>query len=564
MSGAGTGGLGVTTPADGQGASSAGDATLAPGSSGARADGWGVRHLTVRYGRRTALRDVDLAAAAGSVTAVIGGDGAGKSTLLRTLAGGLAPASGEVRRPERRRIGYVAGASGIYDDLSVAENVAFVAAAYGVRGDELARRSGDLMERTGLRGAEARLAGRLSGGMHQKLAFALAMLHEPELLVLDEPTSGVDPVSRAELWGMIAAAAAGGAAIVVATTYMDEAERASAVVVLDDGRVAAAGGPEIVAAAMRSAPVAAPATGVQAGRATLAAAHGATRRFGRFTAVASVDLAVDAGEVVGLLGANGAGKTTLIRMLLGLVRPSAGAVELFGAAPSRATRARLGYVPQGLGLWEDLTVAENLAFSASAFGRRPPALEPDLAAVSDTLVRDLPLGLRRRLAFAAALAHEPGLLVLDEPTSGVDPRARTRLWETVHEAAGGGAGVLVTTHHLEEAQECDRLVMLSAGRVVAEGPLAAIVGGRVTVAVTTPDWAAAYTALASAGLPAALVGRDLRVPGSDLPRVEAVLQAARLEARLRSVPATFEETFVALAREGETRQTADTSERTST
>jgi ABC-2 type transport system ATP-binding protein/ribosome-dependent ATPase len=527
-------------------------------------EAWGVRGLTVRFGRRTALQDVDLTAGGGAVTAVIGGDGSGKSTLLRALAGSLAVTSGAVRRPERRRIGYVAGASGIYDDLSVAENVAFVAAAYGIRGDELVLRTDDLMARTGLRGAETRLAGRLSGGMHQKLAFTLAMLHQPSLLILDEPTSGVDPVSRAELWGMIAAAAAGGAAVVVATTYLDEAERASTVVVLDDGRVAASGGPEVAAAALQATPAPGPQQTTRSPGDTLAAAHGVTRRFGRFTAVAGVDLDVGAGEIVGLLGANGAGKTTLIRMLLGLVRPSSGTVDLFGSPPSRATRRRLGYVPQGLGLWQDLTVAENLAFSASAFGREAPALEPDLEALSGALVRDLPLGLRRRLAFAAALAHEPGLLVLDEPTSGVDPRARVRLWETVHATAERGAGVLVTTHHLEEARECDRLVMMSASRVVARGPLEEIVGDRTAVAVTTPDWAAAYTALARAGMPAALVGRDLRVPGGDLPSVRAILDAAHIEAGLHSTRSTFEETFVALAREGKTVATSRSSERTTT
>jgi ABC-2 type transport system ATP-binding protein len=400
--------------------------------------------------------------------------------------------------------------------------------------------------------------------MHQKLAFALAMLHGPELLILDEPTTGVDPVSRAELWGMIAAAAAGGAAVVVATTYLDEAERASTVVVLDEGRMAASGGPEVAAAALQATPGPGRQQTARAAGGPLAATHDVTRRFGRFTAVAGVDFDVSAGEVVGLLGANGAGKTTLIRMLLGLVRPSSGAVDLFGLPPSRATRGRLGYVPQGLGLWEDLTVAENLTFSASAFGRQAPALEPDLEALSGTLVRDLPLGLRRRLAFAAALAHEPDLLVLDEPTSGVDPRARARLWETVHAAVCRGAGVLVTTHHLEEARECDRLVMMSAGRVVARGPLDEIVGDRTTVAVTTPDWPAAYTALAHAGLPAALVGRDLRVPGSDLPGVQAILDAAHIEAGLRSTRSTFEETFVALARAGKTETTDRSTERTTT
>ena len=186
--------------------------------------GWGVSGLTVRYGRRTALDDVTLDVPAGAVTAVIGGDGAGKTTLLRALAGVARPTAGTVRSPARRRIGYVAGASGLYDDLSVAENVAFVADAYGVRGEELEARLAELLERTGLEGIGDRLAGRLSGGMRQKLAFALALLHQPELLILDEPTTGVDPVSRVELWRLIAGAAAGGAGVVVSTTYLDEAD----------------------------------------------------------------------------------------------------------------------------------------------------------------------------------------------------------------------------------------------------------------------------------------------------------------------------------------------------
>ena len=272
------------------------------------------------------------------------------------------------------------------------------------------------------------------------------------------------------------------------------------------------------------------------------------RRFGALTAVDGVDLEVRAGEVVGLLGANGAGKTTLIRLLLGLLRPTSGKALLFGRAPSRETRGRLGYVPQGLGLWQDLTVAENLTFSAGAFGTQPPALEPDLAAVSGALVRDLPLGLRRRLAFAAALAHGPELLVLDEPTSGVGLDARAALWDTVHRAATGGAGVLVTTHHLDEAGECDRLVLLAGGRVVAEGTLAAIVGDRTAVAVRAARWDEAFAALVAAGLPAALVGRDLRVPGGDVAAVREVLDAAGVQASLHLVPATFEETFVRLAR----------------
>ncbi len=518
---------------------------------------WGVRDLTVRFGHRTALDGVSLEAPAGAVTAVCGGDGAGKTTLLRALAGSLRPASGRIDRPERSRIGYVAGVNALYTDLSVDENVAFVASAYGLSGPQLAARRRDLLERTGLEGTGSRLAGRLSGGMRQKLAFALAVLHEPELLILDEPTTGVDPVSRADLWRLIAGAAAGGAAVVVSTSYPDEAERAAAVVLLEAGRMVSAGAAPGTSAVAPSAggkddrsatPSAAPATSPASRDDTpLASARGVTRAFGRLVAVDKVDLDVRPGEVVGLLGANGAGKTTLIRILLGLLRPTAGRVELFGRAPSRTTRGRIGYVAQGLGLWEDLTAAENLRFVARSFGCVAPDLEPDLAAVSDTVVRDLPLGLRRRLAFAAALAHAPDLLFLDEPTSGVDTAARARLWETVHGAAGGGAGVLVTTHHMEEAGECDRLVVMAAGRVVADGTLAAIVGDRRTAAVDADHWEAAFAALEDAGVATALVGRSLRVPDRDPEEVRAVLDAHGVEAMVRVVPATFEEAFVALA-----------------
>jgi ABC-2 type transport system ATP-binding protein/ribosome-dependent ATPase len=279
----------------------------------------------------------------------------------------------------------------------------------------------------------------------------------------------------------------------------------------------------------------------------LAVAAGATRRFGELLAVDHVDLEVRAGEVVGLIGANGSGKTTLIRLLLGLLPPTAGRVRLFGEPPSRRTRARLGYVPQSLGLYEDLTVAENLAFSTAAFGVHGAALEGDLAAVRDVLVRALPLGLRRRVAFAIALGHRPDLLVLDEPTSGVDPLQRARLWETIRACAEAGAGVLVTTHHMSEAGQCDRLVVLASGRVVAEGTMDEVVGGTRAVEVRSGRWEEAFTALDTAGLPVSLVGRTLRVPGADPGAVGGLLADAGVDADLDEVPASFEEAFVVLA-----------------
>jgi ABC-2 type transport system ATP-binding protein/ribosome-dependent ATPase len=279
--------------------------------------------------------------------------------------------------------------------------------------------------------------------------------------------------------------------------------------------------------------------------APLAEALAATRRFGRFTAVDSVDLAVGPGEVVGLLGANGAGKTTLIRMLLGLLRPSAGAVLLFGQPPSRDTRRRLGYVPQGLGLYDDLTPAENLAFARAAFGTGTSTVPPELAAAAGIPVGRLPLGVQRRVAFAQALAHDPDLLVLDEPTSGVDPLARARLWDTIRGAADAGAGVLVTTHHMDEAEECDRLVVMAGGWVVTEGTVAEIVADSQVTVVQTEHWARAFELVEQSGISAALVGRSLRIPDRTPAEISPLLDG--LPARVSRRPATLEERFLQLA-----------------
>jgi ABC-2 type transport system ATP-binding protein/ribosome-dependent ATPase len=278
----------------------------------------------------------------------------------------------------------------------------------------------------------------------------------------------------------------------------------------------------------------------------LAECAAVVRRFGAHVAVDQVDLRVGPGEVVGLLGANGAGKTTLIRILLGLLRPSAGRVLLFGTPPSRQVRRRVGYVPQGLGLYDDLTPAENLAFAQAAFSKPRREVPAELRPFSGTVVAELPLGVQRRVAFAQALAHEPALLVLDEPTSGVDPLARARLWQTIRDAADAGAGVLVTTHYMDEAEECDRLVVMAGGRVVAAGTPAEIVGTATVTAVETASWADAYAAIEARGLPVALAGTTLRVPGAGSAAVSAALRHAGVESTVSEVPATLDERFFEL------------------
>jgi ABC-2 type transport system ATP-binding protein len=619
------------------------------------ATSFGASGLRLRYTAAVALDDVSLTIARGQLTAVVGGDGAGKTSLLRCLAGAVRPDAGEVRSPGSLRIGYLPASSGVYPDLTVAENLAFRASAYRLPGATAIERADELMTRAGLSAARDRLGGQLSGGMRQKLGVIAALLHRPQLLILDEPSTGVDPVSRSDLWSLIASAAADGAAVVLATTYLDDAQRASTVLVLEAGRQLAAGSPAEIVAGMPgtvvgSAARPAGAAGRRAWRrgaswrvwcppgtsypgeriqpdlqdaVTVAAlAHddegrepdepvqptmpstqsrpsrasrpssasepsGPSRRssssqpqaqtlaestsvscvFGAVTAVRDVSIQVRPGEIVGLLGANGAGKTTLIRMLLGLIPPTTGQILLLGERPSRGTRRRIGYVPQGLGLYDDLTVAENLEFAAAVFGagaahqrlsarpHRHAAGQADQAAAARTgpaiPVGLLPLGVQRRAAFAEALAHEPEFLILDEPTSGVDPLGRARLWQTIADAVQAGAGALVSTHYMEEAGECDRLIIMAEGEVVAAGTASEIIGAARVTVVDAANWAAAFSELERAGLPVALAGQTLRVPGASTDDVERVLTAAQAEGaarvdRVYQAPATLEERFFEL------------------
>lgn len=277
----------------------------------------------------------------------------------------------------------------------------------------------------------------------------------------------------------------------------------------------------------------------------LTEARKATMRFGPFTAVSGADLAVRRGEVVGLLGANGAGKTTLIRLLLGLLLPSDGLIRLFGEAPSIRTRRRVGYVPQTLGLYAGLTVAENWSFTAAAFRNTRAPLPEGISAWKDELVGRLPLGAQRQVAFAVALSHRPELLILDEPTSGVGPLGGTRLWEGVRRSANGGAGALVTTHNMEEAEQCDRLVVMAGGEVVARGTREEIIGHRKVTEVRCDDYNRAFALLDASDLPVQVHGTTLRVGGA--PETAAqLLSHAGIDASVEMVPADLEEAFVAI------------------
>jgi ABC-2 type transport system ATP-binding protein len=281
----------------------------------------------------------------------------------------------------------------------------------------------------------------------------------------------------------------------------------------------------------------------------LAEARQVSRRFGSLSAVDAADLAIAGGEVIGLLGANGAGKTTLIRLLLGLLPPSDGTVRLFGSAPSAATRRRVGYVPQTLGLYVDLTVTENWSFTAAAFGQARAGLPGSIAAWRDDLVGALPLGAQRQVAFAVALSHRPELLVLDEPTSGVGPLGAARLWEQIRQAASDGAGALVTTHNLEEAEQCDRLVVMADGRVVARGTTAEVIGGRTVTEVRCDQAGRAFARLDGKGFPVAMHGQRVLRVAAPAAAVSDLLASEGIPAAVKVVGANLEEAFVAIVTE---------------
>jgi ABC-2 type transport system ATP-binding protein len=525
--------------------------------------------LTKRFGNSgpAAIDGLSTLVKAAQVTGLVGPDGAGKTTLMRLMAGLLVPSEGRIMvngfdsvaqaAEIHDTIGYMPQRFGLYEDLSVIENLELYADLRGVVGKAREETFKKLLAFTDLARFTDRFAGALSGGMKQKLGLACAMLRSPQLLLLDEPSVGVDPISRGELWRMVYALIRQGVGVVWSTAYLDEAENCAEVIVLNEGRMLFQGDPKAMTEKMagrvfqlRGAGIArrmllakiltrpevvdgvmqgeairlvvadgtsateteqiAPTLGVAAAaprfedafvamlggqpKRTLGVAtrersgrdgappveaKGLTRRFGSFTAANNISFEIARGEIFGLLGPNGAGKSTTFKMMCGLLRPSEGTALVDGLdlykAPS-AARARLGYMAQKFSLYGDLSVGQNLNFFAGAYSltgaRRREAVERvikafDLAPHLKENAGGLPLGFKQRLALSCATMHEPPVLFLDEPTSGVDPLTRREFWGFINAMVARGVTIMVTTHFMDEAEYCDRVALIYEGRCIA-------------------------------------------------------------------------------------------------
>ena len=594
--------------------------------------------LVKRYGALEAVRGINLDIAEGEIFGLIGPDGAGKTNTFQVLAGvmeatgGRAEVFGQPARDARANTGYLTQTFSLYPDLTVIENIRYLGDLRGTPREEVDRRGMDYLRLFDMHRFTERRAGQLSGGMKQKLALACALVPQPRVLLLDEPTTGVDPVSRREFWDTLAHLSADGLTILVATPYLDEAERCHRVALMYAGEIRQVGTPaelrdrlgavrlevrttdlgpaeQILYEADRDHAnivdvqrfgdrldvlVHDQASGEQVIRERLALAglpvteirqdvptlenafvaelralggvvehptfpgshdHGdilgqvaigaerVTKTFGAFRAVHDVSLQVKYGEVYGLLGANGAGKTTTIKMLCGLLDPTTGRTELAGARKNlRApgVRRQIGYMSQKFSLYEDMTVAENLAFFAGVYGvpedERAQKLDwvlhfAGLTNERGRMVGSLPGGWKQRVAFGAAIMHEPTVLFLDEPTSGVDPLARRSFWSLINRLADAGTAILVTTHYLEEAEQCNRLGMMVAGELVAEGTpseiKAAESGTLLEMHTDRPQAAADYLKTVMDRWRVSLFGDRLHVI-NDLPAEAAIAQVRAL------------------------------------
>ena len=540
-----------------------------------------VERLWQRDGSIEAVRGIDLTVAEGEIFGLIGPDGAGKTSTFQVLAGVREATSGKVEvfgqpaREARSRTGYLTQTFSLYPDLSVAENIRYIGELRRVAPGEIEKRSLQYLRMFDMDRFADRLVGKLSGGMKQKLALVCALVPAPRILVLDEPTTGVDPVSRREFWDTLTHLAADGLTILVATPYLDEAERCNRVALIYQGQINQEGTPAELRASLHAQRLELRTANLEQAEQILLASSGPDReildvqrfgdrldllvpdpdraerflekelgsaglagfefrideptlenafvatlrrlgeevhaepfpgrhehrdlrgqiaigakdlhmQFGSFTAVKSFSLEIKYGEIYGLLGANGAGKTTVIKILCGLLEPTRGEMQLageHGSLRSQTVRQRIGYMSQSFSLYDDLSIEENLDFSAGVYlvngeereeKKRWVLSFSGLEGKQDQVIGSLPGGWKQRVALGAAILHEPSVLFLDEPTSGVDPLARRAFWQVISRLADLGAAILVTTHYLEEAEQCNRVGFMVAGELVAEGTPSAI------------------------------------------------------------------------------------------
>ena len=453
-----------------------------------------ISGISKSYGGVKALDGVSLSVAEGEVFGLIGADGAGKSTLFRIMATLLRPDSGTAtidgcdsvrdKRAIRNVVGYMPGRFSLYQDLTVEENLRFFATLFNTTVEENYDSIKAIYSQ--IEPFRNRRAGALSGGMKQKLALSCALIHKPRLLLLDEPTTGVDPVSRRELWDMLGQLKSRGITIVAATPYIDEIRRCERVAYLDHGQVRGIGTPDDMLS--RFASVFCPAgfsreeshSVANDANEVIRVEH-LVKAFGDFRAVDDISFSVRRGEIFGFLGANGAGKTTAMHILTGLNQPTSGSGTVAGydvCSEHEQIKRHIGYMSQRFSLYDDLTVSENIELFGGIYGMKSRDIKPkmelmlerlDFTAHRDTIVGRLPLGWKQKLAFSVSIFHEPEVVFLDEPTGGVDPATRRQFWQLIRSAAQRGITVFVTTHYMDEAEYCDRISIMVDGKISAMG-----------------------------------------------------------------------------------------------
>ena len=451
-----------------------------------------VKNVSKNYGRVKALDDVSFFVGKGEVFGLIGPDGAGKTSMFRILCSLLLPETGTASvdgfdvvrqmRQVRCRVGYMPGKFSLYQDLTIEENLKFFATLFGTtveEGYDSIKAIYSQIERF-----KDRKAGALSGGMKQKLALSCALVHSPSVLFLDEPTTGVDPVSRKEFWEMLLTLKERGITIMASTPYLDEVRCCERVAFLDHGRIRGIDTPEVILDRFKN--IFNP-PGIEHEKTTekidenvIEVSH-LVKAFGTFHAVDDISFSVKRGEIFGFLGANGAGKTTAMHMLTGLNQPTSGTGTVAGydiRTQHEEIKQHIGYMSQKFSLYEDLTVSENIRLFAGIYGMK----DDDIRRKTDELlerlrftehkhdlVGSLPLGWKQKLAFSVSIFHEPGVVFLDEPTGGVDPATRRQFWELIYDAAARGITVFVTTHYMDEAEYCDRISIMVDGNISALG-----------------------------------------------------------------------------------------------